>query len=54
MFGLFKKKTEKEKLQEAHANLLKKVFEESKINRKKADQLAAEAEELAKQIENLA
>ncbi len=53
MFGLFKKKSEKEMLQEAYAKKLTEVHKASQVNRKKADRLAAEAEEIAKKIELL-
>jgi hypothetical protein len=47
MFGLFKKKSEKEKLQEAHAALLKEAFELSKTNRSASDAKLAEAAKIA-------
>ena len=53
MFGLFKKKTEVEKLQSKYEALLKEAFELSKINRSKSDQKTFEAEEVSKQIEKL-
>lgn len=53
MFGLFKKKSEKEKLQEAYAEMMGKVHKLSHSNRTAADKLMAEAEELAKKIEKL-
>ena len=53
MFGLFKKKSEKEKLQEAYTKKLGEVHKASQINRKEADRLATEAEEIAKKIEKL-
>ena len=53
MFGLFKKKTEVEKLQSKYEALLKEAFELSKINRSKSDQKTFEAEEVSKQIEIL-
>ena len=37
MFGLFKKKTEVEKLQEKYQKLMKEAFEISKINRSESD-----------------
>jgi hypothetical protein len=51
MFGLFKKKSELEVLQEKHKELLKKAFEMSKVNRQESDRLMAQAEEIAKKIE---
>ncbi|MBR9832789.1 Lacal_2735 family protein [bacterium] len=53
MFGLFKKKSEKEKLQEQYKKLLEQSFEQSTIDRKKSDQLQAEAEEVMKMIERI-
>jgi len=53
MFGLFKKKSEKEKLQEKYEKLQKESFELSTTNRKLADQKAFEANEVMKEIENL-
>jgi hypothetical protein len=53
MFGLFKKKTEVEKLQSKYEALLKEAFELSKINRSKSDQKTFEADEVYKQIEIL-
>lgn len=54
MFGLFKKKTEKEKLQEQYKKLLKEAHSLSTSNRKMSDQKAFEAEEVMKKIEKLA
>lgn len=53
MFGLFKKKSELEVLQEKHKELLKKAFETSKINRQESDKLMAQAEEVAQKIESI-
>jgi len=53
MFGLFKKKTPLEKLQEKHAALMKESFNLSKTNRSKADEKTAEANEIEKEIEKL-
>lgn len=53
MFGLFKKKTEKEQLNEAYRKLLEKAHKMSHSNRTEADKLAAEAEEIAKKIDAL-
>tara|TARA_B100000780_G_scaffold204706_1_gene145418 strand:+ start:99 stop:272 length:174 start_codon:yes stop_codon:yes gene_type:complete len=53
MFGLFKKKTEVERLQSKYEALLKEAFELSKINRSKSDQKTFEADEVYKQIEIL-
>lgn len=53
MFGLFKKKTEKEKLQAKHEKLLQEAFNLSKTNRKASDKKTAEADEVAKAIAQL-
>jgi hypothetical protein len=51
MFGLFKKKSKKEKMQEEYARLLKEAHRLSTINRAESDKMAAEADALASQIE---
>lgn len=53
MFGLFKKKTEKEKLEERYDAMIKKSYELSHTNRAESDKLAAEADALLKKIESL-
>ncbi len=53
MFGLFKKKSELEKLQEQYQKLMKEAFDLSKINRTKSDEKTAEAEEVMKKIDAL-
>lgn len=53
MFGLFNKKSEKEKLQEAYSQKLAEVHKVSQVNRKEADRLAVEAEEIAKKLDLL-
>lgn len=53
MFGLFKKKTEVEKLQENYQKLMKEAFDLSKINRSESDSKYAEADEVQKKIEAL-
>lgn len=53
MFGLFKKKSEKEKLQESYVKMLSEAHKLSHSNRKAADKLMAEAEEIAKKMEKL-
>jgi hypothetical protein len=54
MFGLFKKKSEKEKLQDQYKKLLEEAHKLSTTNRKMSDQKAYEADEIMKQIEKLA
>lgn len=53
MFGLFKKKSKQEQLQEQHAKLLKEAFELSKVNRKASDQKTAEAAQIEEEIAKL-
>ena len=53
MFGLFKKKSELEKLQEQYQKLINESYELSHRDRKSADLKAAEAFELSKKIEDL-
>jgi len=53
MFGLFKKKSEKEKLQEQYKKLLQESHRLSTSNRKMSDQKIYEAEELMKKIEQM-
>jgi hypothetical protein len=52
MFGLFKKKTEGEKLQEKYKELLERAHKISHSNRTESDRLMAEAEEIAKKIDS--
>jgi hypothetical protein len=53
MFGLFKKKSEKEKLQDQYKKLLKEAHTLSTTNRKLSDEKIFEAEEVMKQLEKL-
>ncbi|WP_209330321.1 Lacal_2735 family protein [Lunatimonas salinarum] len=53
MFGLFKKKTEKERLADEYRQLMEKAHKMSHTNRKAADELMAEAEQVAQKIEKL-
>ena len=53
MFGLFKKKSEKEKLEEQYRKLIDESYKLSHTNRSASDQKAAEADGLLKQIEAL-
>ena len=53
MFGLFKKKTPLEKLQEKYNKLTEEAFKLSKIDRKASDAKQAEAEEVLKQMDAL-
>ena len=53
MFGLFKKKSELEKLEERHGELLEQAFALSKTDRAAADAKTAEAAELEQRIDAL-
>lgn len=53
MFGLFKKKTQLEKLQIKYQNLLKEAYKLSTINRAKSDSKTAEANDVLLEIEKL-
>ena len=53
MFGLFKKKSKKEQLQEKYQKLMEESFKLSKIDRKAADAKYAEAEGLLKEIDTI-
>ena len=53
MFGLFKKKSEVEKLQDKYKSLMKEWHALSSINRSESDKKYAEAEAVLIQIENL-
>jgi hypothetical protein len=53
MFGIFKKKSKIEVLENKYQNLLKESYKLSTINRKASDEKAAEADQVLKEIENL-
>lgn len=53
MFGLFKKKSEKEKLEEKYRKLIDESYKLSHTNRTASDQKAAEADAVLKQIESI-
>ena len=53
MFGIFKKKTEKEKLEVEYEKLLKESYKLSTVNRTASDAKAAEADKVLKKIESL-
>jgi len=53
MFGIFKKKTEIEKLEIKYKALLKEAYDLSKTSRSKSDQKTFGAEEVSKQIKIL-
>nr|MBS0037494.1 Lacal_2735 family protein [Saprospiraceae bacterium] len=51
MFGLFKKKTQREKLEAKHKKLLEEAYRLSKTDRTKSDAKTAEADEIRKQLD---
>ena len=53
MFGLFKKKSELEKLQEKYKNLLEESYKLSTSNRGESDKKQFEAQQVLEQIEAL-
>ena len=53
MLGLFKKKTEEERLQEKYKKLMEEGFKLQSINRSDSDQKYLEADALLKEIEAL-
>jgi hypothetical protein len=53
MFSFFKKKSQKEKLQDQHRKLLEEAFKMSTVNRTKSDELVAKAAEIERQIETI-
>lgn len=53
MFGLFKKKSPIEVLQQKHHKVLEEAFTLSKVNRSESDKKYQEAEEIAQEIEKL-
>ena len=53
MFGLFKKKSQKEKLEETYDKLIKESYKLSTVNRTASDAKAVEADAILKEIEKL-
>lgn len=53
MFGLFKKKSEKDKLIAKYKQLKQKAFETSKINRRQSDEYEAMSHEVLVKIEQI-
>lgn len=51
MFGIFKKKSEIEKLQETYSKMLSDAHKLSHSNRTASDKLLADAEEIGKKID---
>ena len=53
MFGLFKKKSKKEKLQELYNKKKEQAFKLSRTNRKESDKLEKEANDILIKIEKI-
>jgi hypothetical protein len=53
MFGLFKKKTEEEKLQKLYTNTMEEAYKLQSINRTDSDKKYLEADNILKEIEIL-
>lgn len=53
MFGLFKKKSKLEQLEQQYKKLLEEAFVLSKTNRTKSDEKTAQANQILEQIEAL-
>ena len=53
MFGLFKRKTEIEKLQDQYKKLMKEGFDLQSVNRSASDQKDMEADQILKKIDTL-
>jgi len=53
MFGLFKRKTKKQKLQAKYQLLMNEAFKLSKINRSQSDMKYFEADEVLKEIDKI-
>ncbi|MEN8965130.1 MAG: Lacal_2735 family protein [Polaribacter sp.] len=51
MFGIFKKKTEEEKLQEKYKKLMEEAYKLQSINRSDSDTKYKEADDILKKIE---
>jgi hypothetical protein len=53
MYGIFKKKSKKEKLQEQYQKLMAEAHRLSTTNRKRSDDKIAEAEQIMQEIDKL-
>ncbi|MDY0103409.1 MAG: Lacal_2735 family protein [Lentimicrobium sp.] len=53
MFGIFRKKSKIDLLEEKYQNLLKESYKLSTINRKASDEKAVKADQVLKEIEHL-
>ncbi len=54
MFGLFKKKSKREKLNQKYEKLMEESYNLSKTDRKASDEKRAEAEAILKEMDELA
>jgi len=54
MFGFFKKPSQREQLEKKYRQLLEQAHRLSTVDRKKSDEVRAEAEAVLQQLENLA
>ena len=53
MFGIFRKKSKKEKLLLKYNKIKEKAYKMSKVNRKESDRLEYEANNILKEIDDL-
>ena len=53
MFGLFKKKSEKEKLTELYKKIKEQAYILSKTNRKESDKLETEASDILEKLDDI-
>ena len=53
MFGIFKKKSEKDKLQESYKKVMEEAYKLQSINRTDSDKKYLEADNILKKIESL-
>ena len=53
MFGLFKKKSKSEKLQDEYKKLMEEAFKLQSVSRKESDQKYLEADKVLREIEEL-
>ncbi len=53
MFGLFKKKSEKDKLEELYRKKKEQAFRMSRTNRKEGDRMEKEANDILNKIDKL-
>lgn len=53
MFGIFKKKSEEDKLQDSYKKLMEEAYKLQSINRSESDKKYLEADNVLKKIESL-